>query len=445
MDILSQFTQLSSDSDQILTAGIQFKGRSRNTRQPVHLILLVDTSGSMDTDNKLISVKRSIKVIMDFLSTDDRVSLITFDDHATTILRCVPPTAEERDAIKYRVDGLQTNGSTNMSAGLLNVWELIEGPESGRKQGLVLLTDGHANVGVRDSTGLLQIIERILLEKPGISVTSVGYGTEHNIDLLQNVAQKGTGSYNVVMNLEDVATVFGNILGGLITVSVQNLEIELPPGAEAITSYNVKKQEDGIQKIIVGDIYADAEVTVLFKVSKAMGPIRIKGMNMVTLDPIDTLITPEEITDSVQADICFVMASLREKVAKLLLSVRARKSALPEVQELISEIQQLDRIQGHPLTAMLLEDLQMLLPLFQANHVITQEEETNMGQHAAYFGLGRGMRSVTTPLRVFGSNAAPNVFSPFASRIQEQYSQNLRSATMHAEPRNDSQYDPQEA
>jgi hypothetical protein len=35
-----------------------------------------------------------------------------------------------------------------MSAGLLETRDLIEPASSGRKQGILLLTDGHANIGV---------------------------------------------------------------------------------------------------------------------------------------------------------------------------------------------------------------------------------------------------------------------------------------------------------
>jgi N-glycosylase/DNA lyase len=48
----------------------------------------------------------------------------------------------------------------------------------------------------------------------------------------------------VVHNLEDVATVFGDILGGLVSVSAQNVVITLPAGAEALTSYQLNKKKE---------------------------------------------------------------------------------------------------------------------------------------------------------------------------------------------------------
>lgn len=428
MEILSQFTQISSDTSNVLKGGIRFKGLYRNTRQPIHLMLLVDTSGSMNETEKLASVKRSVQVILEFMSTDDRISLVTFDDRAKVILAAAVPSSEEREAIQYRISNLIADGSTNLSAGLLEIRNLIESSDSGRKQGLIVLTDGQVNMGLRTNDLLEQLVERIMLETPGIAISTVGYGTEHNTDLLTGMARIGTGSYNVVMNLEDVASVFGDILGGLITVSVQNLEIQLPPGAEAFTSYHTVKQPDGMITIFVGDIYAEAEVTVMFKMSRDMGPLHIKGVAMSSLDTLDQVIHPVMISDLSDIDTSFILADLRQKVSTFLKEFRLGTVDVTKVNELIQELQQMDRIRGHPLTPMLLEDLQHIVSL-KSKSSITIEEDANVSQHAAFFGFARGMRSVTTPVRPVGSNTMDHYRSPYASRAQTQYSQLMRSAT----------------
>lgn len=427
MEILSQFTEISNDTANVLKGGIRFKGLYRNTRQPIHLMLLVDTSGSMNETEKLASVKRSIQVILEFMSIEDRISLVTFDDRAKVILAAVVPSSEEREAIQYRISNLMADGSTNLSAGMLEIRSLIES-DPGRKQGLIVLTDGQVNMGLRTNEALEQLVERIVHEKPGISISTVGYGTEHNTDLLTSMARIGTGSYNVVMNLEDVASVFGDILGGLITVSVQNLEIHLPPGAEAFTSYHTVKHPDGMITIYVGDIYAEAEVTVMFKMSRDMGPLRIKGVAMSSLDIMDNIIHPTTISDLSEIDTSFILADLRQRVSTVLKEFRLGTVDVTKVNELIQEIQQMDSIRGHPLTPMLLEDLQHIITL-KSKESMTVEEDANVSQHAAFFGFARGMRSVTTPIRIVGSNTMDQYRSPYASRAQTQYSQLMRSAT----------------
>ena len=144
MDI---FAHVLSNEETSSKGGILLRGLNRTTRQSVHIIMLVDTSGSMEDNGKLESVKKSLRFMLSLLSSEDRLSLITFDNDATLILNKVVPDAANLDATLYKINMLHVDGSTNMSAGLLEARSVIESVDSGRKQGIILLTDGHANVG----------------------------------------------------------------------------------------------------------------------------------------------------------------------------------------------------------------------------------------------------------------------------------------------------------
>jgi Mg-chelatase subunit ChlD len=404
MDSSSTYTQIQDDATVPRNGGILLKGQTRNSRQPVHMMLLVDTSGSMEIEEKLSSVKRSIQLMLNLLSPEDRLSLVTFSDDSKTFLnRCVT-TPEEQQAILYRVQNLIADGSTNMSAGLLEVRGLVEPPSSGRKQGLLLLTDGHANIGVHSEQGLIEILQRIQSESPGLSLTTVAYGVDHNAEMLTNMAKAGGGAYNVVTNLEDVATVFGDILGGLVSVSAQKVEVQLPPGAQAFTSYRCATDPTGMTTVYVGDIYADGEVTILFNSAPSQGPIRIKGTDMTTLNPVDTVIEPTLLQNIQDIPVSLSIAEYRQKVVTLLAQmrvgtarslIRGDSTIRAEAESLLQQIQQDDRIRSHPLKPILIEDIQKALELSQRGHM-TQQETIEMAQHSAYLGMGRGLRSITT-------------------------------------------------
>lgn len=484
MNCSSFFTQIQDDATIARNGGIILKGQTRNTRQPVHMMLIVDTSGSMESEDKLSSVKRSIQLMLELLSPEDRLSLVTFSDDSKTFLNRATPTSEEREAILYRVNNLTADGSTNMSAGLLEVRALVEPPSSGRKQGLLLLTDGHANIGVHSEQGLIEILQRIQSESPGLSLTTVAYGVDHNAEMLTNLAKAGGGAYNVVTNLEDVATVFGDILGGLVSVSAQKVEIQLPPGATVSTSYRTQVDPAGITTVYVGDLYADGEVTVLFKSSPSQGPIRVKGTDMTTLNPIDILTEPTILATIQDIPVSLLMADYRQKVVALLLQMRVgtargllRGDAAirAEAETLLKQIQDDDRIRDHPLKPILVEDIQKTLELHQRGN-ITQSETVEMAQHSAYLGMARGLRSITgnvpsqvppRPTRVLGTGAggrlrrqvavgslapeedearppsppmrppalAPTMTSPFANRYQTQIATVMR--TMSSQPQDD--------
>jgi len=420
MNTSSFYTQIQDDASIPRNGGIILKGQTRNSRQPVHMMLLVDTSGSMDMEEKLPSVKKSIQLLLELLSPEDRLSLVTFSDDSKTFLNRVTTTPEEREAILYRILNLRADGSTNMSAGLLEVRGLVEPPSSGRKQGLILLTDGHANIGVHSEEGLLEILRRIQSESPGLSLTTVAYGTDHNSEMLTNMAKTGGGAYNVVTNLEDVATVFGDILGGLISVSAQKVEIQLPPGATAMTSYRAETDSAGMTNIYIGDLYADAEVTVLFKASPSQGPIRVKATDMTTLDIIDSVIEPVLLQTISDIPVSLIMADYRQKVVALLLALRhGATTARLEAEALLQQIQDDDRIRTHPLRAILIDDIEQTLRLTQRGGHLTQNETIEMAQHSAFLSMARGLRTTTShvpPVPHHGGRLRRQMGAPTLSR-----------------------------
>ena len=470
MDCSSFYTQIQDDTTLQRKGGIILKGQTRTTRQPVHMMLLVDTSGSMESDDKLSSVQRSIQLLLSLLSSDDRLSLVTFSDDSKTFLNRVTPTPEERQAILYRVNNLKAEGSTNMSAGLLEVRGLVEA-SSERKQGLILLTDGHANIGVHSEQGLIEILQRIQSESPGLSLTTVAYGVDHNAEMLTNLAKAGGGAYNVVNNLEHVATVFGDILGGLASVSAQKVEILLPPGAEVSTSYRQSTDSAGMVTVYIGDLYADTEVTILFKSSPSDGPIRVRGTDMTTLDIIDSISDPVLLTDVNTIPIPLIMAEYRQSTISLLLTVRtgtgAAGSLRTEIEALMKKIEEDDRIRTHPLKPMLLEDLEQAKKINRRGH-LSQAETVEMAQHTAYLGMGRGLRSMTSHVppmpRGHGARirrqmavgslsqddenrppspvmaAPPMMTSPFANRMQTQIASAMRVMSSQADPQEETHH-----
>lgn len=474
MDISSTYTQIQPDATLLRQGGLILKGQTRHSRQPVHLLVLVDTSGSMELENKLSSVQKSLQFMLELLSPEDRLSLVTFADDSKTFLSRAAPTPDERQAILYRIQKLKADGSTNMSAGLLEARALVEPPTSGRKQGLILLTDGHANIGVHTEEGLIEILKRIQSESPGLSLTTVAYGVDHNAEMLTNLAKAGGGAYNVVNTLEDVATVFGDILGGLISVSAQKVEVQLPPGAEAKTSFRTETDDAGMTTVYVGDLYADAEITILFKSSPSRGPLRVKGTDMTTLNPIDTICDPTPLHSLEDIPLSLIVAEYRQQVVELLQRMRT-DSHRPDPEALRSEIQALlrtiedqDRIRTHPLRPILLEDLQQALQRLERGHDFTQLETVEMAQHSAYLGMARGLRTQTSqvarapsPVRrgrrgrrmspgLVGAAAAlppspplaaappPPMASPFANRMQTQLASAMRAMSTQ-EPEETSQ------
>jgi len=392
--------------------------------------MLVDTSGSMEDNGKLESVKKSLRFMLSLLSSDDRLSLITFDNDATLILDKVVPDAANLDATLYKIDMLHVNGSTNMSAGLLEARSVIEAVDSGRKQGIILLTDGHANVGSSTPDAIVSIIQRILTDNRDVSISTTGYGSDHNADLLMQVAREGGGAYNVVSNLEDVASTFGDILGGLVSVSAQRVQVKFPAAYTVKTSYPT--QISGHDTVVnVGDVYAETEITILFDMAGSAEAVQILGTNMMTLNPIDTTLVPQIV--SLEAyPLAFTVGELKMEVSNMLKAVRSLTVTIGMIDALRNKI--VDIV--HPIVPFLLADLDQAKLIVRRGRM-TQEDAVDLTQHSAYIGTSRGMRSMTSPQRqarfsneIENDPVAPRqMLSPMANAAQRSMTGAMRSLT----------------
>jgi hypothetical protein len=244
--------------------GVKLKGAVTQNRLPTHFILLVDTSGSMEIDNRLRSVKNSVDYLLNFLTPADRISVVTFSNYAENILVNQAITPENRMVLMHHISNIYASGSTNLSAGLLNVRNILQETVDDMKTGLVILTDGYANMGMTSQEQLSRIIQDMKVQHSSLSVNTIGYGLTHNGDLLQGLALQGGGSYNIVHSEENVATVFGSILGGLVSCVAQNIEITIPCDWQNFTPYNMKT-EGNWSRLFIGDIYSETETVLLFR------------------------------------------------------------------------------------------------------------------------------------------------------------------------------------
>ena len=110
-------------------------------------LFLVDASGSMGAQRRMVAVKGAIlSLLLDAYQRRDRVGLISFRGVAAQLL--LPPT-NSVDLAQGRLRELPTGGRTPLAAGLLKALEVIDTERTKDRDVLpllVLLSDGRANV-----------------------------------------------------------------------------------------------------------------------------------------------------------------------------------------------------------------------------------------------------------------------------------------------------------
>ena len=117
----------------LVRVGVQGEVVEDADRGPAALTFVVDTSGSMDRDDRLGLVKRSLEILVDELEDDDTVAIVTYDDQAGVVL--APTEVAERATILDAIDALRPGGSTNLEAGLRSGYDARQrGVPAGRDQ-----------------------------------------------------------------------------------------------------------------------------------------------------------------------------------------------------------------------------------------------------------------------------------------------------------------------
>lgn len=251
-----------------------------DSRAPVDIVVALDVSGSM-TGRKLALCKETLELLLRELGSEDRLGVVTFGNDATVEVPARKLSKANKDAALARIKNLHTSGCTNMSGGIaLAATELdaVESPHEVRA--VFLLTDGHANRGVADRNGIVELTKACLSSnnaKGPAAIHCFGYGSDHDQDMLSDISSATEGgSYYFVDQDSDVSSAFGDALGGVLSVVAQNTVVKLSVPSEAsehgVSILNVRhdkavKQADGSYHIQIGDFYAEESRDIIVETS----------------------------------------------------------------------------------------------------------------------------------------------------------------------------------
>jgi Ca-activated chloride channel family protein len=202
-------------------------------RPPANLAVVLDRSGSM-SGTKLEKAKEAAIEALRRLGPQDRFALVTYDHRVETL---VPPqSAANSEWIEARIRGIAAGGNTalfgGVNQGAAEVRKLIEDTRFVHR--VILLSDGLANVGPNSPADLARLGAALI--KEGISVTTVGVGTDYNEDLMTQLAQKSDGNNYFVESSHDLPRIFRAELGDVLNVVARKviLEIECADGVRPV-------------------------------------------------------------------------------------------------------------------------------------------------------------------------------------------------------------------
>ena len=233
-----------ADSKRTHLLRIGLKGRviPDENRKDAMLTFVIDVSGSMEMENRLGLVKRSLRLLVDQLRPTDKVGIVVYGSQGRLLL---PHTAVNRRAeILTAIDSLYPDGSTNAEEGLRIGYDLAwRNSEIDHINRVILCSDGVANVG---QTGPEEILKEIRAHvKRGITLSTVGFGMgNYNDILMEKLANAGNGNYAYVDTLSEARRIFVEDLTGTLQVIAKDAKIQVDFNPEVVSRFRLLGYEN---------------------------------------------------------------------------------------------------------------------------------------------------------------------------------------------------------
>lgn len=123
---------------------LTIQGKNFETNSDV--VLVIDKSGSMNDDDKLLDTKKAAIAFGEKLLTKGsttRIAIVTYAETAASINNGHFYTADELDAFKSQINGIKASGGTNQQAGIHVAQQLLDSDSPvGNLKNIVILSDG---------------------------------------------------------------------------------------------------------------------------------------------------------------------------------------------------------------------------------------------------------------------------------------------------------------
>jgi Ca-activated chloride channel homolog len=239
-------------------------------RTPANIAIVLDKSGSMKGE-KISRAKEAAILAVNLLNKNDIVSIISYDSEVQVLV----PAMNVKNKVKIRtaIESMDANGQTALYDGVQKgASEIRKFITKQRVNRVILLSDGQANVGPDSPTELGKL--GAALGKEGISVTTIGLGVRYNEDLMADLAGYSDGNHAFVKNTEDLAKIFQNEFGDVLSVVAQDvlIEIHLKNGVKPIRFLG-REGEISNEKVTsrLNQIYSKQEKYLLLEVEVPTG------------------------------------------------------------------------------------------------------------------------------------------------------------------------------
>ncbi|CAF1333312.1 unnamed protein product [Rotaria sordida] len=236
---------------------IETKANEQNAettkRNPINLVLVLDRSGSMASNNKLEFAKKAVISVLNLLHDDDVVHLVAYDDNVWNVFENARASA--RQVLYSVVEGLKTGGQTYLSGAMetgANLFEKYTYP--GYSKRMFVLSDGLANVGLRTKEEIMKAVKKY--NEKGIIIDSFGIGEDFDAEIMKGIAEAGCGQFFFLESAEVIVTLMTKALQSVFDVCGTQTQLIIRGRNNAIVT-KIWGHENIALGAILGDLHVD--------------------------------------------------------------------------------------------------------------------------------------------------------------------------------------------
>ena len=244
---------------------------------------------------KMSVLRDAAERLVDVMHDEDLLGLVSFSDIAQRDLPLAPLTGSMRLTARQAIRTLRPDASTNLADGLRMAFEQFNA-ETLRTHicKVLVITDGQANVGVRDADGLASIVAPA--SDHGITLSAIGVGVSYDAAVLGAIARAGNGEYHHIESALGIDALLRSDLEATSSVTLRGVEVLITAGSAAIgtnlNGYRQTQTSQGVQ-VVLGDLARPRDIWL-----ELSSPVMLDGDVPVVALLRGTAVddVPEEVT-----------------------------------------------------------------------------------------------------------------------------------------------------
>ena len=252
----------------VKTEQIEIDARAAN------YVFLIDVSGSMQGDDRIGLVKKSLNILTNSLTEKDRIALVTYASGVKTVLDSTPADEKGKEKILRAIDDLKAGGSTFGSGGIERAYSVAYDNRivNGNNR-VIMMSDGDFNVGITGGGSLSEFIAE--KAESGIYLSVLGFGMGNTRDsVLEKLARNGNGNYAYIDNETEAKKVFERELDGMLITVAKDAKAGVAFNADTVEKYRpvgydtklISEEQFNDPDTDAGEIGSNLCVSILYEI-----------------------------------------------------------------------------------------------------------------------------------------------------------------------------------